>query len=610
MAINEQELYGPRTEFSRWIHSDRHRGPEETYDDYCVRYARAVTGRDVESRVFYRTLFHLRNQSILPGGRQQVSVGRPFSTTGFNCFVSEAIEDSLQGIFRALSRAAITMGSGGGIGFDFSTIRPQGERVRGLGGLGAAAGPIEFMKPFDSMCKVLIRSWARGAMMATMRVDHPDILKFIAVKKDLSLLTAFNVSVTVTDPFMEALAADGLYDLKFGDQVFGQARAWDIWGPIMETNWDYSEPGVIFIDRVNRLNPLYYCEKMTTTNPCAEQPLPPNGCCLLGSYNMVKFLIPAHQSLPKLDESNPEIRALHVLTGGKDIKTYDLDWELFDEAVEMSVRAYDNVIDRSTYPLPEQEAEERAKRRMGIGPAGMADALAVMGYDYGSDSYLDMQDKVLQRALNMAYRTSSKLAQEKRKSFPLFEASKYAEGEFFKRLDEDVQYTIVMKGLRNGLLTSVAPTGTISLDADNISGGIEPAYALKQRRTVDTVRQGIREFDLINYAYNFYGIEGKTAEQVSPQDHIRVLCRAQYWIDSSISKTTNVTGQIHGEGPGTTFTEFQQIYLQAHEGGAKSCTTHNVNGERKGILQSLDNRDEEAIACFIDPETGIRSCEA
>ena len=610
--MTDTELYGPRTDFSKWIHATRHRAPEESFDDYCVRYARAVA-RDSKEQ-FYRTLSLLRSQTIMPAGRQQVSVGRPVTTTAFNCFVGGVIEDSVEGIFEAHKRSAITMSSGGGCGWDFSTIRPQGERVRGLGGMGAAAGPIEFMKVWNTMSNTLTRSWARGAMMAVMRIDHPDSIKFINAKHDQTTLQAFNMSLTVPDSFMEALAKDGLIDFQFNGQIFGQARAWDLWGPVMESNWDWAEPGVIFIDRVNKLNPLYYCEQIFATNPCGEQPLPPYGCCLLGSYNMVKFLVPYHQPLPRLDESNPAIVLLYSAAGGKDQVKYELNWELFDEAVEMSVQAYDNVIDRTVYPLPQYAQEEKAKRRMGIGPVGMGDALAIMGYEYGSNDYLNTQDEILKRALNVAYKTSSQLAKEKG-SFPLFDVERYAEGEFFKRLDEDVQFEIVKRGLRNGLLTSIAPTGTIALDADNVSGGIEPAFAHKQERPINIVNKtdgSRRDVELINYAYNFYGVKGKTADQTSPEDHIKTLCRAQYWICSGISKTCNVSGQIQGEGPGTTFEQFEQLYLQAYEGGAKSCTTFNLNGKRAGLLRSTDEQPsvpvEEGTACFID-EKGIRSCE-
>jgi len=618
MTISEKELYGPKTPFSQWIHSTRHRGPEETYDDYTVRYCRAVAHDD--NRQFYRTLHHTRHQSILPAGRQQVSVGRPFATTAFNCFVSQDIEDSLQGIFDTLRRAAITMGAGGGIGFDFSTIRPQGELVRGLGGMGHAAGPIEFMRPFSEMCKVLVRSWARGAMMGVLRVDHPDILRFINAKRNQDALNAFNISVAVSDKFMEALIHDGLVELQFQGQKMGQARAWDIWGPIMEANWDWAEPGVIFMDRINQLNPLYYCERIGATNPCAEQPLPANGCCLLGSYNMVKFLVPYTQQLPTLDESNPNTARLHAIYGGHSITRYDIDWDLFDEAIEMSVRAYDNVIDRTIYPLREQEEEEKAKRRMGIGPTGMANCLEIMGLPYGSREYIAMQDCILNRAANVAYRTSARLAKEKG-PFKLWDVEKYCEGAFFNRLDEDVQDLIVHNGLRNGLLTSIAPTGTISLDADNVSGGIEPVFSYETERTVDTVTHGIQKFVLQDYAYNFYDIRGRRADEIAPEEHINVLCHAQKWIDSSISKTCNVKGQQGGQGPGTSFKDFEQLYMQAWEGGAKSCTTYNINGKRGGVLKSVDTEskaetargefnEDEGLACFIDPSTGVRSCEA
>ena len=614
------DLYGPRTAFSQWIHSDRHRGPEESFDDYAVRYCRAVA-RDSKEQ-FYRTLHYVRHQAILPAGRQQVSVGRAATTTALNCFAGPVIPDSLQGIFDTLRQGAVTMGAGGGIGWDFSSIRPEGEIIRGLGGMGHASGPIHFMKPFDSMCKVLVRSWARGAMMGTLRVDHPDILKFVLAKRNSDVLNAFNISVCVTDNFMEALANDGLFYFEFEGRSFGQARAQDIWGPIMESNWDWAEPGVIFIDRVNRENPLYYAEQIYTTNPCAEQPLPPHGCCLLGSINLVKFLVPRHESLPKLDASNPNIVHLHQQHQGKDQLQYDLDWESLGEAVSLSVRAYDNVIDRTVYPLPEQEKEEKQKRRMGIGPTGMADALAIMGLPYASPQYLDMQDRIYKKIANEAYRTSAKLAREK-KPFPLYDVAQYCEGRFFQRLDGDVQDLIVRHGLRNSHLTSTAPTGSISLDADNVSSGIEPIFSLRQTRKVDTVKQGIKEFELINYAYNFYNVEGRPASEVTPDEHVEVLSRAQYWTDSSISKTCNLAGQIAGQGPGTTFEDFEKIYLTAWEKGAKSCTTFNLNGKRAGILTSTDDKatdkdlnlpiateaEAEALACFIDPLTGQRSCE-
>ncbi len=249
----------------------------------------------------------------------------------------------------------------------------------------------------------------------------------------------------------------------------------------------------------------------------------------------------------------------------------------------------------------------------------MADCLAIMGLDYASPPYLDIQGKILKRVLNKAYLTSSQLAKEKG-SFPLFNVEKYAEGEFFQRLDEDVQYEIVRRGLRNGLLTCIAPTGTISLDADNVSGGIEPAFSHRYTKNIDTVSQGVKEVEVVNYAYNFYNVKGKTADEISPEDHIKVLCNAQQWVDNSISKTCNIQGQIGGKGPGTTFERFEQVYLQAFEGGAKSCTTYNINGKRNPNQQSQSTADtitpvpeqflQEELICSVDPETGIRSCEA
>lgn len=589
--MSDDELYGPRTAFSRIIHKMKYRGPEETFDDYCVRYAR--TTADDEPH-FRRLLHYLRGQYILPAGRQQLSVGRPYLTTAFNCFVGPTIADDTGDIFDAVKLGALTMRSGGGDGWDFSTIRPQGEPIRGLGHGAFASGPVSFMGVWDAMCRTIMSAGERrGAMMGVLRCDHPDILRFVNAKKDQTSLTNFNISVAITDSFMEALSSDGLFDMKYGDTSFGSARAADIWSVIMENNWDYAEPGVLFIDRINRLNPLWYCEKIASTNPCGEQPLPPHGCCLLGSINLPKFLVPTHSN------DGPK---LAVVSGRQNV-SYSLDLEAIDDAVDALVRACDNVIDRTIYPLPEHRAEEMAKRRMGIGVTGVANAFEIVGHPYASSEYLIKQDEMLERILLRSYRTSIEMASVKG-PFPLFDADRYTEGEFISRMPEDVLRGIRQIGIRNGLLTSIAPTGTISLAADNVSSGIEPVFQLHGERDVFTPN-GKETFEVEDYAKTFYGLSGRTANNVSAAEHVDVLCRAQRFVDSSISKTCNVAGQVGGRGPGVTFSEFKQLYLAAWEGGAKSCTTFNVNGKRAGIM-----RQTEGDACVYDPETGIRSCEA
>jgi len=589
------EIYGPRTLHGQLLHGMKYRDPGETFDDYCIRYARTTAD---EPQEFRRALNYLRDQYLLPAGRQQRAVGRPFETTAFNCFVMGEIPDTTAGIFEALRDAALTLRAGGGIGMDFSTLRPAGEPVRGLGHGAAASGPISFMACWHQMCATMMSAGERrGAMMGVLRVDHPDILQYIRAKQDQSSLTNFNISVAVTDEFMEALECDGRYELKFGGVSFGYARAIDVWAAIMQNNWDWAEPGVIFIDRINRLNPLYYCEKITATNPCAEQALPPWGACLLGSVNMVKFLRPVY-------EGNGMRLAAQ---SGKQIVRYEIDWETLDDVVDTAVCCFDRVIDRTVYPLPQQEAEALAKRRMGVGVTGMANALEVMGLPYASPSYMAKQDEILERILVRAYRTSCRLAQE-RGPFPLWHVDHYVEGEFFKtRLPEDLRHDIGLHGLRNGLLTSIAPTGTISQAADYVSSGIEPVFMYEGERTVLTPK-GAEILTVTDYAYAHYGIKGRTANEISGEEHVDVLCRAQRYVDNSISKTCNVNGQVAGQGEGVSYEDFKKLYIRAWNGGAKSCALFNTNGKRMGILKPKE--EDEGAACFYDPATGQKACAA
>ena len=590
------EIYGPRNEYGQLIHAMKYRDPGETYDDYCIRYARTVADEPYE---FRRLLNYLRDQTILPAGRQQRAVGRPFETTAFNCFVMGTIFDSTAAIFEALRDSALTLRAGGGIGMDFSSLRPAGEPVRGLGHGAMASGPISFMNCWDGMCRTMMSAGERrGAMMAVLRVDHPDIMTYIRAKQDQSSLTNFNISVALTDEFMEALENDGRYALRFGDTVFGYVRAADVWAAIMENNWDWAEPGVIFIDRINRLNPLYYCETIAATNPCAEQALPPWGACLLGSVNLVKFLRPVF-----------ETNGLQLAArSGVQTVRYEIDFDKIDDVVDAAVRAFDTVIDRTVYPLEQQKVEALAKRRMGVGVTGMANALEICGHPYATPGYLDKQDEILDRILIQSYRTSCELAKE-RGPFPLWNVDKYVEGEFFKTMiPEDLQHEIGLHGLRNGLLTSIAPTGTISQAADYVSSGIEPVFMVEGDRTVLTP-QGPRVFSVTDYAYAHYGVTGRTANAISGEEHVDVLCRAQRYVDNSISKTCNVNGQVAGRGDGVSYDDFKKLYLRAWNGGAKSCSLFNTNGKRMGILQPKQE-DAEGAACFPDPLTGERACAA
>lgn len=610
-AFANGEAFGPRTEFGQLLHATKYRAPEEKYDDYCVRWSRSTTDSDKD---FRRALRYTRDQSILPAGRQQHSMGRPYLTTAYNCFVGGLIPDSYEGIMDALKEGGMTLRTGGGMGWNFDTLRPEGEPIRGLGPGSFSSGPISFMKIWDINCyTILTAGHRRGAMMATMRIDHPDILKFIAAKRDTGELKNFNMSICVTDAFMEALEKDGLYDLQFGGVKYASVRAADVWAKIMESNWDWAEPGTLFIDRINERNPLYYCEKIYATNPCAEQPLPPYGACLLGSVNIVKMLTPSRTgNVVELQRAEGTGFSIDQRIVDPRSSKYDIDYELLDDVVDTAVRCFDNVPERTIFPLEQQRKEAMSKRRMGVGVTGMANAIEIMGHRYGSPGYIAIQDRILERMALQAYRTSIELSKEKG-SFPLFDVEKYLQGWFVQNsLNEEIRFGINKYGLRNGVLMSIAPTGTISMAADNVSSGIEPPFAIHGKNTI-IMPTGKEVFETTDHAFQFFGVKCQTAGETSAEQHIDVLCAAQKYVDSSISKTCNVTGQIAGKGPGVPFNDFKNLYLRAYLNGAKGCTTFNINGKLMGVREIVEPGEmvaiEDGTACSIDGTTGLRTCD-
>ncbi|HCB53276.1 MAG TPA: adenosylcobalamin-dependent ribonucleoside-diphosphate reductase, partial [Rhodobacter sp.] len=391
---------------------------------------------------FYQALEDFK---YLPAGRIIAGAGTGRSVTLFNCFVMGTIEDNMGGIFDGLRQAALTMQQGGGIGYDFSTIRPRGAQVKGVAA--DASGPLSFMDVWDAMCRTIMSAGSRrGAMMATMRCDHPDVEDFIVAKQDATRLRMFNLSVLITDPFMNAVKSNSAWDLVFGGKIYKTVQARVLWNKIMRSTFEFAEPGVIFIDRINAANNLGYVETIAATNPCGEQPLPPYGACLLGSINMAKLV------------KNPfEANA-------------ELDPKALDDLVRMAVRMMDNVVDASRFPLPEQEAEARAKRRIGLGVTGLADALLMMGLRYGAPEAAAQTETWMKAIARSAYLASVDLAKEKG-AFPLFDADKYLASGTMRAMDEDVRQAIKAHGIRNALLTSIAPTGTISLYAGNVSSG-------------------------------------------------------------------------------------------------------------------------------------------
>ncbi|MDJ0823897.1 MAG: adenosylcobalamin-dependent ribonucleoside-diphosphate reductase [Rhodobacter sp.] len=532
-----------------------------TVEDTWRRVAKALAA--VETRPedwegkFYAALEDFR---FLPAGRITAGAGTGRSVTLFNCFVMGTIPDSMAGIFDMLKEAALTMQQGGGIGYDFSTIRPKGAAVSGVAA--DASGPLSFMDVWDAMCRTIMSAGSRrGAMMACMRCDHPDIEDFIAAKSDPARLRNFNVSVLVTDAFMEAVKADGSWDLIFEGKVYHTVEARDLWNKIMRATYDYAEPGVIFIDRINALNNLAYCETIAATNPCGEQPLPPYGACLLGSINLARLV-----ERPFEDGAGIADAAL-------------------DGLVATAVRMMDNVVDASRFPLEEQAQEAQAKRRIGLGVTGLADALLMVGLRYGSEEAARQTSRWLHRIARAAYLASAHLAAEKG-AFPLYDRQAFLQSGSLAQMDDDVRAAIEAHGIRNALLTSIAPTGTISLYAGNVSSGIEPVFAFGYTRKVLQKDGSKTEEEVVDYAVALWRERfGDTelpdhfvdAQTLQPLEHVRMQAAAQEWIDSSISKTINCPRDI-------SFDAFKDVYMAAYDTGCKGCTTYRPNDVTGSVL--------------------------
>ena len=556
---------------SRQIWSDKYRFKDgdgtpvdQTIEDTWRRIARALAAVEADP-VLWESRFYdaLHDFKFLPAGRIVAGAGTDRRVTLFNCFVMGNIQDDLGSIFAHLREAALTMQQGGGIGYDFSSLRPKGAVVKGVSA--DASGPLSFMDVWDSMCRTIMSAGARrGAMMATMRCDHPDIEAFIAAKREPGRLRNFNLSVLVTDAFMAAVEAGADWPLVFGGTTYRTIKAQGLWDSIMRATYDYAEPGVLFIDRINARNNLYYCETIHSTNPCAEQPLPPYGACLLGSVNLARLVRDAYTPAAYLDEA------------------------ALSELVAVAVRMLDNTIDASGFPLEAQRQEAHNKRRVGLGLTGLADALMMVGLRYGSDEAAEATERWAGLVSRAAYLTSADLATEKG-AFPLFDRDLYLAGETVRELDVDVQASIARQGIRNALLTSIAPTGTISLLADNVSSGIEPVFAHSYVRKV-TERDGSKREELVeDYAVRLYrerhGADAVlpdtfvTAQTLTPAEHIKMQAALQRHVDSAISKTVNVPEDID-------FESFQQVYKDAYRQGCKGCTTYRPNAITGSVLST------------------------
>ena len=579
------------TDVSRHVWETKYRytgrGPHErAIADTWRRIARALAAIEPRDAAAWEERFFasLQNFKFLPGGRIQAGVGTARNVTLFNCFVMGTIEDSIAGIFRVLEESAITMQQGGGIGLDFSTLRPRGARARGAGAI--ASGPVSFMQVWDAMCGALLSTGARrGAMMATLRRDHPDIEEFVVAKQQPGQLRRFNLSALVTDEFMKSLRSDAEWPLVFPAAPFeadGETllREWpgqvgnvpcrvlrrlparELWNLILSGTYEYAEPGVLFIDRINHFNNLWYRERIAATNPCGEIPLPPDGACNLGSLNLTRFVLSPFTSAARID------------------------FEGLADTARVAVRMLDNVIDASRYPLRRQAENARGSRRIGLGVTGLADALVMLGVAYGGDRSLAIAADIMRHICHAAYCASIALAKEKG-SFPYFDRDKYLQGAFIRSLPDDIRNGIAMQGIRNSHLIAIAPTGTISLLAGNVSNGLEPIFAASYVRNVLAEDGTPKEFVLTDHALDLWrettgaatgAPEGfVTAAELPVNAHLAMQAALQPFVDNSISKTINVPEDCP-------FTEFRQVYDRAYDLGLKGCTTFRPNPVTGAVL--------------------------
>ncbi len=562
---------------------------DQTIEDSWRRIAKALAvpeqasreGADAWEARFYDAL---RDFAFLPAGRIQAGAGTRRNVTLFNCFVMGRIPDDMGGIFEHLKEAALTLQQGGGIGYDFSSLRPRGAPVSGVGA--DASGPLSFMDVWDSMCRTIMSAGSRrGAMMATLACDHPDIEAFIAAKKEPGRLRMFNLSVLVSDAFMKAVQEDAAWPLIFEGKTFRRVKARSLWQSILQATYDYAEPGMIFIDRINRRNNLWYCEDIRATNPCGEQPLPPYGACLLGSINLAALVERPFETDARLDTDR------------------------LGQLIVVAVRMLDNAIDVSRFPLPQQKHEAKCKRRIGLGITGLADALIMCGLRYGSAEAVKTTRGWMARFRRHAYQASIDLAEEKG-AFPLFDLDPYLAGESVGELDQDLRAAIARHGIRNGLVTSVAPTGTISLLAGNLSSGLEPVFSFEQVRRILLPDGSHAEEEINDFAFRlFRDLKGAEAElpdcfvdaqSLSPGAHLAMQAAVQAYIDSSVSKTINLPADI-------SFAAFGDVYQQAYEMGCKGCTTYRPNAVTGSVLAPASGKGPAPSDTAPSSQTSVSS---
>lgn len=540
---------------------------ENSIEETFTRVARAIGDSDEQKKRFVDVMCSFR---FIPGGRILAYAGRgnPKATLS-NCYVMRDVDDSMDGIMESLKDCALTMKAGGGIGLNFSRLRPRGSYITGTDS--RSSGPVSFMQMWNSMSRTIAGVGHRkGAMMAVLNIDHPDIEEFITSKNnntpDNPVLEMFNISVAVYDEFIKAVMEDKHWELKFGGKLFKTVQSRKLWNMIVESNWQRAEPGVIFIDRVNKTNNLWYCEAITATNPCGEQPLPPGGACTLGAINLTQFVIAPFT------------------------KKAEIDLTALEKTVEIAVEFLDNTVDKNYYPLQYQREEAQNKRRIGLGIMGLGSMLAMLGVRYDSPEALSVIDRVMGCIRDTAYMSSVRLARDKG-SFPLFDKKKYlyenAES-FAYNLPSHIKKEIEEYGIRNSHLLTVAPTGSIAQLAGNVSSGVEPIFALSYMR-----RNYNEDFEVEDYAWSSYPDKNKTgkpqyfvtAHEISPEWHIKVMAQVQKYVDASISKTINLPKE-------TTVEQMQDIYMLAYQAGLKGCTVYRAGSLDEVIKKKDDSKKE------------------
>jgi ribonucleoside-diphosphate reductase alpha chain len=591
-------------EFTQHIWEEKYRAPDDiTIQDTFWRVAEAVS---LHNDPLAKEFADAMSAGLwMPGGRIIAGAGTSKRVTLMNCYVNKKLEDSLDDIMAGVSIAALTQQQGGGIGTDFSTLRPSGAILRRTGAV--ASGPLPFMDMWHSMCATIMSAGARrGAMMGTMSDTHPDLLNFVKAKQEAGRLTNFNVSVLVSDAFMEAVREDaewllyfpvepkvrakGLKERDFKDDeqvlqyVYSIHQARDLWETITRNTYEFSEPGVIFIDRINDANNLKYCEDIHCTNPCGEQPLPPNGTCNLGAINLARLVKRPFST------------------------TAEFDFELLGDIASLGMKFLDNVIEVTNYPIPEQQEEEFNKRRTGLGVSGLADCLAMLGLRYGSQKAVEITEKIFYTICQEAYRTSVQLAKV-HGAFPMFDADEYLNETFAgTHCDHAIVADIRKNGIRNGVLLTVAPTGTTSILYGDISSGIEPTFAFEMDRNVrqpDGVTY--KSFKTSNYAFRVFKslfpetptpAHMVTIEDLTINDHVAMQAAVQRWVDASVSKTVNVPKE-------TTYEQFLQVYELAYQFGCKGCTTYRPSDIRGSIITKAGDKSKptDVSGLAIRPDT-------